>query len=376
MWEILRLKANAHDPATVAEELSQLVEQYDFNEDEEIIQFANLIDLALCDDWLAQHYNEFIDKCKYKDTAISECMRVLRINYVDIAIQLGEELTKIDPFNHDSWTKLAEVNRDANRIDDGLAAIEYAKALAPDDYMQQFVEAQLLATQNPGSREAIQLLKNVIKAAPGMIEAKFALSDLYACIGRRDLAIQIWEDELENPETGFAAEYRIKSLQEPNPDFIIPENCQTEDDLENTLRQLNDENQQETPLANISLMEAFDKQHGLYKLAGDYIKLLYENNMLDELIDFMERERPGNSPELRFEASSLPIYAATLLRVGRYDDAEKVAKEYIVNAAKLCTTTQLRITFAGVKIALNYIIDRALEGNYDRNRDPISESLS
>lgn len=296
-------------------------------------------------------------------------MRVLRVNYGEIAIQLGEELTRIDPFNHDSWTKLAEVNRDMNHIDEGLAAIEYAKALAPDDYMQQFVEAQLLTASNPVSQRAIELLKKVIDAAPDLIEAKYTLSEIYANLGRNDLAMNLWGNS-DNETADTAADAAMSDSD------AAPGVCNTEDELETTLQQLNEESPQNTQLATISLMSAFDKAHGLYRLAGEYVKLLYDNGMLDEIVDFMERERPDNSPELRFEAYSIPLYAASLLRTGRYDDAVRVAREYMINSNRLCTNTQLRLSFAGVKIALAYIIDMALGREYSRDRDPIAECFA
>ncbi|MDE7472469.1 MAG: hypothetical protein K2M68_02675 [Muribaculaceae bacterium] len=373
MWDIIRLRTKSQIPEEVDDDkLSKLIEEYTFEEDEEIIQFANLIDQSLSHDWLAEHYNEFIARCRYKDTALSECMRVLRVNHGEIAIQLGEELTRIDPFNHDSWTKLAEVNRDMNRIDDGLAAIEYAKALAPDDYMQQFVEAQLLASRQPDSPEAIALLKKVIEVAPGMIEAKYVLSEIYSNAGRNDLATMLWNDEMTDSDPTVSRIYSPGT----DADYAVPEGCHTEEELENTLQQLSEESPQNSQLATISLMSAFDKAHGLYRLAGDYIKLLYDNMMLDEIIDFMERERSEDSPEMRFEAYSIPLYAATLLRLGRYDDAARVAREYMLNASRLCTSTQLRLTFAGVKIALAYIIEKALGREYSRDRDPIAECFS
>ncbi|MDE7387284.1 MAG: hypothetical protein K2N28_09130 [Muribaculaceae bacterium] len=367
MWDILRLRVKSYTGENMDDRLTEIIGQYRFEEDEEIIQFANLVELSLSYDWLAEHYNEFIARCRYKDTALSECMRVLRMNYGEIAIQLGEELTRIDPFNHDSWTKLAEVNRDMNHIDDGLAAIEYAKALAPDDYMQQFVEAQLLEAKTPGNPRSIELLKRVIDAAPDMIEAKYTLCDIYANAGRHDLAIELWGNSDSEPDE--------TSDQATDPG-AANEVCHNEDELETTLQQLNEESPQNTQLATISLMSAFDKAHGLYRLAGEYVKLLYDNDMLTELIDFMERERPDDSPELRFEAYSIPLYAAALLRTGRYDDAVRVAREYLLNSNRLCTSTQMRLAFAGVKIALSYIIDKALEREYSRDRDPIAESFS
>ena len=51
---------------------------------------------------------------------------------VSVAISLLEELSRIDPFNADTWLKLSEQYLYAGRIDDAASAIDYAVAIRPE----------------------------------------------------------------------------------------------------------------------------------------------------------------------------------------------------------------------------------------------------
>ena len=378
LWDIMRLRGRRLRSDEMPACLDGLLERYRLEEDEDVIQFMNLITAYECEDWLVQNYRRLVDRCRYRDTALNECAEVLRYHSPDLALGMVEELTRLDPFNADAWIKLAEIYRSKEDVDEGLSAIEYARALRPDDYFPLYVEATLLVFRDPASQRAAELLQQVIKANPGMYEAKVALSDIYDCQGKSDLAEMIWREELRrNPDDELAKSRLAMVGGEPMSSGVasVFESDMTEEALAGRLEGLLTP-EMENADGIMRLLAAYDRSHGLYQLAGEYIKLLYRHDLLDRLIEFVERQRPEGCPEMRLDPSSLPLYAASLLRLERYREAALTAREYLAKAEQFCTNPDLSMAFAGVKITLKYILARAMEERYDRDRDPVSEALA
>lgn len=378
LWDIIRLRGQRLRPEDMPVRLDDLLERYQLEEDEDVIQFVNLVTAYECEEWLAANYRRMVDRCRYRDTALSECAEVLRYHSPDIALGIVEELTRLDPFNADAWIKLAEIYRSKENVEEGLSAIEYAKALRPDDYFPLYVEATLLVLGDPASRHAADILQQVIRINPGMYEAKAALSDIYENQGKSDLAEMIWQEELRrNPDDELAMS-RLAMVggasvsSSGGASLFAPD--MTEDAIARRVEMLMTP-EMENAEGIMRLLEAYDRTHGLYQLAGEYIKLLYRHDLLDRLIAFVERERPDGCPEMRLDPSSLPLYAASLLRLGRYTEAALTAREYLSKAEQFCVNPDLSMAFAGVKMTLRYILRCAADGQYDRDRDPVTEAL-
>lgn len=375
LWDIIRLRGHRVGVDELPSRLDELLERYTLDEDEDVIQFINLITAYESEQWLVENHRRVIDRCRYRDTALSECAEVLRFHDTKLSISLIEELTRIDPFNADAWIKLAELNRESGEIEEGLNAIGYAKALRPDDYLPLYVEATLLIANEPDSQAAAELLQQVIRINPDMFEAKVALSDVYDYQGKSDLAEIIWKEELRRDPDNELAKSRLAMVgTNSGAETGWLSGDMTEEMLAQRLEMLMSP-EVETPEYLVRLLAAYDRSHGLYQLAGEYIKILYRCGMYEELCRFMERERPEGCPEMRLDPPSLPLYAASQLRLQRYDDAVLTAREYLMKAGQVCSNVELTMAFAGVKIALSYILEKALERNYSIDRDPVAESL-
>lgn len=376
LWEILRVRGRSCTDEQAMECFDKLLEEYPIDEDEEIIQFINMVTSYECQQWLEMHYREFIDRCRYRDTALSECAEALRYHNPELSAKLIEELTRIDPFNADAWIKQAEMYRENGNIAEGLASIEYAKALRPGDFLPLYVEATLLTSKNQASQEAAALLQRVISINPDMMQAKIALSDIYEHQQRRDLSILLWEEELRRDPESIIARDRIEYIR-LNKGGIPPEwfgGNNTEEELAHYIEEAVERGDMDHQVL-LSVLEAFDRVHGLYQLAGDYIKLLYGMGYMEALVQFMEKERPEDCPELRLDPPALPLYAAAKLRLGCYKEAERIGLEYLDRAAGVCRNVELSMAFAGVKITLDYIVEQARLADYSRDRDPVAESL-
>lgn len=381
IWDILRLRASYYSNESFnVGDLDNLLAENTFNDEEELIQLMNLIEDADEIEWLKENYQKIIDASKYKDTTYNELARVFDGRDHDLAVKMLEGLTGEDPFNADGWLKLSELYEGCDRNEDARMALDYAKAIRSDHLYTDYLDACLLLQDDPSSRRASDILERVIKENPEMTTAKCQLSDAYVAQDRKDMAILLWEEELRrHPRDRFAVQQLLELgatdfesairtfLESDRPDNFDPEFFIGEyvDHL------LKEERGRDAAI----VMRIYDEVRGLYDLAHQFVKILYNEEELEELCDFMEKERPEGCPELRMDPISLVMYAAALLRLGRYDAAADTARDYLVKTKSFCTNTEMQVQFAGMKIVLHYIIALAESRDYSRERDPLAEAM-
>ncbi len=305
IWDILRLKAARleHDEAIAA--LDKMLDEVRFTDDEEIIQFAELVAFYDAYDWFGANYERFISQSEYRDTALNEAAMLLEDADPTLSISLLEELSRIDPFNADTWLKLGELYLYEQRIDDATTAIDYAVAIRPDDAAIAEISSQIEKIKNGGT--AVDPLREESVLTP-------RVNDLM----------------LDNDTSGA-----------------------------------------------LKLLLDFDRNcGGVYHNAYLLIQLLYYKDDMHAICTFMERSRSDDSPELRMDPLSLAMYAAALLRIGRYDDAAATASQYLIEANSVSKSLLEKMGLAGTKIALNFIISAAEKRDWQPADDPIAIALS
>lgn len=359
LWDILRIKSRVFGGKEAVVEVQQLIDNSTFSDDEEIIQFVDLVEYFNLTDWFVDHYENFIDNCAYRDTALSECAHLFESDYPDLAIILLEELSRIDPFGADTWLKLSNLYLDKGNIEDAAMSIDYAKAIRPDDMETIMTEASIRMERDITDPKASELLQQVVKERPDWYLPRQNLARCYRAQGKEDLAELVLDEDRE-PDELLDSDENISADSE---DMLFETSL-----MERYLAQ-------DRPLA-LNLLRRFDRLHGLSKKAYLYVHLLYEAGELEEITEFMERERPEGSRELILDPISLAMYAAALLRTGRTREAADVAKEYLVKTSQAATTVESKLTIAGVKIALSYILASAEQGRWSPDEDPLALSMS
>lgn len=381
VWDMLRVRSKESiSQEEVDRVLDELLEKYTFDDDEDNIQFMDLIEYLEATDWFVKNYKRIIERSVYRDTALNECARMMENVDHEIAITLLEELTREDPFNPDSWLKLAELYHDENRDDDARMALDYAKAIRPEHPFTMYLDAFLMLENNPVDMEATKILERVISLSPTFLPAKSRLTEAYVAQDRKDLAIVMWEEELRRYPDSFNARESLALLKsvttDDNLDALFDnfdfDGDESEFVLSHRVEMLLAEDRADVAL---ELLRSYESYKGVYDTAHQYIKLLYNYGKLTELCEFMEKERPEGCPELRLDPISLVMYAASMLRLGRYDEAAETAREYLLKAHALASTTELAIQFAGMKIVLHYIEACAQARNYSPDRDPLTEAM-
>ena len=381
IWDILRLRASFYANENLGDgDLDALLAENSFNDDEELIQFMNLIEETDEIVWLKKNYRKILAASRYKDTAYNELARVFDGRDHELAVKMLEGLTSEDPFNADGWLKLAELYENSDRTDEARTALDYAKALRSGHLYTDYLDACLLLQDDPSSKRASDMLEHVIRENPEMITAKCQLSDAYVAQGRKDMAILLWEEELRrHPRDRFTVqqlmelgatdfESAIRAFLESD----MPDNFDPEFILGEYVEQLLKQGRGKDA---VTVMRIYDEVKGLYDVAHQFVKILYSENVLEELCEFMEKERPEGCPELRMDPISLVMYAAALLRLGRYDAAADTARDYLAKTDSFCTNNEMKVQFAGMKIVLHYIMAQAASRNYSKDRDPLAEAM-
>lgn len=348
IWDILRMKAESIPDEALPGRLDKFVKTHKFDDDEDIIQFINLITYYEQEHWLAANYENFISKCNYRDTALSEVGHALESEAPEISIKLLEELSNIEPFNVETWAKLASLHEAAGHAQEGLQAVDYAKALSPEDPFIKFTEARLLLAADPRSERAGELLREFLEIFPDSNLAKSKLAALYVAQEKPRLATELYGDEVEDSIQG------------------------DEINLQGTVEMLMNIGNRDNA---VELMRDFDQRYGIYSSATLYITLLYERMMFNEILSFIDRKRPEGSPALSMEPIALLMFVASLLRLGRNDEASEMARYYLTRFDDMPTDLNDTITLAGPKIVLHYIRAMAARGDFDPTLDPLVEAM-
>lgn len=380
IWDILRLK-NKHLPLTaLGKKLDEMVATRRFKDDEDIIQFINLVTDCMALDWLADNSQAFIDACDYRDTATSECAHALEASHPAQSIRLFEEFSRIDPFNIETWVKLGELYGRQDNTEEALSAIDYALAIDPENPQARFIRACLIVQRNPADAESLEVFRNQLDLSPDWAPPRINLSLALQATGRLDEAIDLWQPALDNPALVDAATEQLIELSQSAPDneridSLLMKSAPYRADEELLTRRIewlvaNDHNDRA-----LTLLEQYDAEIGVYANAFIYIALLYQKGEVERVNEFIERERSDNGPELRLSGPALAMYIASLLRTGRYNDAIEAADDYLTKCNASATNNEFRINFAGFAIIVRQLRELARQQSCPRDNDPIDQYL-
>lgn len=147
MWEILRCRAFA-TASDIQSRLVSLLDKFRLEEDEEIIQFVNLVHQFGQEQWMLDNLDWISERCSYPSNLKYEIARSAESpEQMKNGIELLNNLTEEDPFNTDYWGLLADIQSATEQYEEALNSLEYAKALNPEDAdlysLQGYVELQL-----------------------------------------------------------------------------------------------------------------------------------------------------------------------------------------------------------------------------------------
>lgn len=144
----------------VRAQLDKYIEGFKFTEDEEVIQFVQIVHDLGQDEWLVENFDKLKKKVPYLPSLLYEFALCADENQImfDTALRALEELTEIDPYVSDYWTMLtmAHLRKDDN--EGALKALEYSLAIDPEDYPALALRMQIAGAMNDKT-----LLKETVK---------------------------------------------------------------------------------------------------------------------------------------------------------------------------------------------------------------------
>jgi tetratricopeptide (TPR) repeat protein len=142
---------------------------------------------------------------------------------VDRAIAVLEASLRIEPFHPEALTNLAFAYFQAQNVDLAMELIETCRRLHPD-YKPALLQEGVMRLGQPGSTEAVAVLREAVAAFPNLPGPRNNLAVALARVGDRAGAREQLEALLEMDPRNFSALFNVGALfaQETNAPAAIP----------------------------------------------------------------------------------------------------------------------------------------------------------
>lgn len=323
MWAIFRTRATAPKGEEARNALADIIDNYRLEEDEETIQFVNLVRQLQQEDWLISNLERVKKSCSYKPTLLYEIARISETpKQMQVSISILEELTMDDPFNTDYWGLLAELQSGSEKYSDALSSLDYAKALSPDDPDLLSLEGYVrLKMSQPA--EAFEILSKAIELAPDSYPARRNLLEACKLTEQTDKARQIAAALFaQDPTDSSILLDMLQLYPERTPQILsgFYEN-NTDEDEATAIERIGQVCIAIGSDVALDYMRWYREHFPVSQTAEfAFLELLYVNKRYDEAKEFILTR----FSKLVLEPNEVPIVAimaSTLVRVGDYENA-------------------------------------------------------
>ena len=200
MWDILSLYLiPKEDVAAIENAFEEFVSTHRLEEDEESVQFFNVVMYHDRLDWLIDEIDRLRKICDYDFTLMYDVAQIAREKgREDVSIRLLEEMTETEPFSIDLWLLLAKSYDDAGCHADATAALDYARAVDSQNQMLRIYECERSVTYDLDPvQKQIELLESLRQDIPDNSFLTSMLVNLYRQTGdsksARDLYMPIFK---------------------------------------------------------------------------------------------------------------------------------------------------------------------------------------
>ena len=202
-WDLLRLKDSGLRGIDAEPILDQIVKKYKKFDDEDIIRLDETIRQLKCEDWFVKNVDLLEKKSEFPDVLLFE-VAMLQHDAEDDegAVITLDKLTKIDPFRAENWILMAESYLNLGQYEDGLKAIDFARAVETTIPEADAIEASLLLGIDKNLPRAIGLFENYVADNPGATNVIHNLILAYNRVGDfekcRNLLINLFNEDPTN----------------------------------------------------------------------------------------------------------------------------------------------------------------------------------
>lgn len=368
MWDILRLRENFDLPtAAIEAALNDILESKQHIGDEEAVQLIRAAADLNQPAWVLNSQKRLIAKCRNRKLVLLECAVAMETmqRYGDSAAILTA-LVDEDPFSAPDWLMLAQQYLALGEDDKCEQALDYAMALAPDDWQAHLTMGKLLlATDRAG--DAIKPLRRAAKGADNS-EPLRLLAYALRCQGRNADALTVCRRMLRD----FPADDYLVI-----PDMIVM-NPKDSDELLDRFYRANRDNSElfwrswaerlfslgETNAA-VSVLDCYMRQTALPTLSILPAQLAMERGANPEDVLELLRiysERCAEAGEPVDEASLTVMHVLSLAQLRRKDEARHLANAFLNKSGSDNPCIQARIAHHGAKSCLTAILKAIDEG--------------
>lgn len=200
MWDILSLYLiPKEDAAAVDDAFEKFVSTHKLEEDEESVQFYNVVTYHDRTDWLIDNIDRVRKICEYEFTLLFDVAQAARENgRQPLAIKLLDEMTDAEPFSIDLWVLLARTYDDMGQHVEASTALDYARALDQNNMMVRIYECERSMQYDlvPVEKQ-IELLEAIKNDLPDISFVNSMLVELYKRQGKltaaRELYLPVFE---------------------------------------------------------------------------------------------------------------------------------------------------------------------------------------
>ena len=142
LWGVLRLVLSCYPDGNPEPELANLLSSGHKFSCEAVIRLIDTLHDLNRDDLIAESLHIIEEKAENPSLLYYEAAEALYNNetYVPLARDLAEELTRREPFNPDNWILLSKVEFTMDRVDESIAAADYALAIDPSNINGRLVK--------------------------------------------------------------------------------------------------------------------------------------------------------------------------------------------------------------------------------------------
>lgn len=372
MWAIFRVRATVPKGENARNTLDGIIDKYHFEEDEEIIQFINLIRYLQQEDWLFDNIERVKEKCTYLPTMLYEIARISDSpKQMEQSISILEDLTMEEPFNADYWGLLAEIQSTTCRYKEALSSLDYAKALSPNDPDLLSLEGYVKLRMS-NANDAFVVLTKAVELDPDNYSARRNLLEAAKLTGQIQRAKEIVEPLFRQDPSD--ADILLDMLQ------LWPERVGStmsafydlvEEDESEAIERISQICMSIGPEIALECMRWY-RSHFTVSQTTDFtfLELLYENELYEEAKEIILHRfvKLALNPH---EIPVVAIMASIFARVGDYEDAIAFCQVW-VNKLKQLNLKQnaYRIVARGLIVTLQDILTLLLA-----NKTPTTEQL-
>ncbi len=384
LWGVLDLALKNYPDGNPEEDLTELLASGEKFSCEAIIRLIDTLHDLGRDDLIAENVHIIAERTDFRELLYFEVVETLLHNddYLVLARELAEELTRAEPFNADNWVQLSKAEFALEHFGEAAMSADYALAIDPKGLHGRLMKGLAMGADTETRSEAIGLLLDVLKDEPGNSLAVKALAEAYRAIGKTEAALEVFREFMASDETNS---YVILDVLKLHPDDPVPyievfarHTGTDERKWLEVAAQLANEQELEGAL---DLLDYYHTSFVLKEGMEYYLRLTYEARRYERVLEvfdwcLQQSQLPGGA-HYGFSPLCYLLVAGANLMTGNYRDAVEISDALLAQEPQISDFDDI-MRWRGIKVTFKYISE--LASHPDRisllnPRDPLTDIL-